>query len=172
MNDSRIRRGYGALRIGRFSISDATYFLTICLQRPQTGLSNEALLAKILAEIHRLGESAHWTMRTGVVMPDHMHLLPVLGRQEDLSQTIRLFKGRLAIALRGFGLSWQPSFYDHRLRSTQEVLPTFRYIFLNPYHEGLIGAGEKWPGHFCAKQDWEWFKDLTSEEMPFPEWLL
>jgi hypothetical protein len=43
---------------------------------------------------------------------------------------------------------------------------------LNPYHEGLIGAGEKWPGYFCSKQDWEWFKDLTSEETPFPEWLL
>ena len=172
MNVSKLQRGYAALRLGRFSQPGMNYFLTLCLQRPQIGLTEEPLLEAVFTEVRRLEDSADWTVRTAVVMPDHVHLLAVLGRETSLSGTLRFFKGRLAIAFRDYGLSWQPSFYDHRLRLAEEVLPTFRYIFLNPYLAGLIHVDEKWPGYFCAEQDWEWFKDLTSEAKPFPEWLL
>jgi putative transposase len=169
---SKIQRGYPALRLGRFSQPGANYFLTLCLQRPKIGLTREPVLGEIFSEIRHLEDNGLWAARTAVVMPDHIHLLATLGREKDLSETLRFFKGRLAVAFRNYGLRWQPSFYDHRLRSTTEVLPTFLYIFLNPYRAGLIHVDEKWPGYFCAKDDWEWFKDVTSDERPFPEWLL
>jgi REP element-mobilizing transposase RayT len=171
VNASKTLRGYGALRFGRTSEHGSDYFLTLCLQRPQTGLTSDHLLGKIFAEINRLEDSAYWAMRTAVVMPDHVHLLTTLGKETGLSATLRLFKGRLTAAFRGYGLRWQPSFYDHHLRSTDEILPTFQYIFLNPYKAGLIGADKKWPGHFCGKDDWIWFKSLTADAQPFPEWL-
>lgn len=110
-------------------------------------------------------------IRTLVLMPDHIHLLMTVGPKADLSEAMRLFKGPLTPLLRQQGLQWQESFYDHRLRATDELLPTFLYIFLNPYRSGLIAAGQKWPWYECASEDWQWFGGMTNDALPFPEWL-
>lgn len=163
--------GYSALSKGRYSSSGEQYFLTVNLARPQTGLTEPALLAAVRREWARLGEARLWEVRTAVVMPDHLHLLVRLRAETEVGDVIRLFKGRLATALRPHGLSWQRSFYDHRLRHGEDAFPVFRYIFLNPYRAGLLAAGESWPGYFCGDDDWEWFRTLTDEGTPFPEWL-
>jgi putative transposase len=166
------RRGYGALRVGRWSQNGADYFLTGCLQRPATGLATASLAEQVRDKLHALETAGHWRLRTYVLMPDHFHLLVTLGAASELSDTVRLFKGPLAPVLRTHHLKWQPSFYDHRLRAAEEVLPTFLYVFLNPYEARLVTAGEKWPWYYCAAEDWEWFEAMTSESLPFPEWLM
>ena len=104
-------------------------------------------------------------------MPDHVHLLVTLGIQSSLADALRQLKGPLTPVLRRHDLSWQEDFYDHRLRSTDELLPTFLYIFLNPYRAGLITPEQTWPWYTCAPEDWEWFGGLTKESRPFVEWL-
>ena len=104
-------------------------------------------------------------------MPDHLHLLVTLTSTHQLSDCIRLFKGPLTPLLRSQGAAWQPSFYDHRLRHEEELLPAFLYIFLNPYRAGLAAREAMWPGYYCSPQDWEWFSPLTGESLPEPEWL-
>ena len=165
-------KGYNALRRGRWSEHDTDYFLTICIQRPQTGLCSSSLVVAIFGEMHRLEIDGRWIVRTAVVMPDHLHLLVTLGERSHLSECVRMFKGRLVPALRRTNLAWQPSFYDHRLRSVDNLLPVFLYIYLNPYREKLINPGlAKWPGYYCASEDWAWFGQLTNGELPYPEWL-
>ena len=104
-------------------------------------------------------------------MPDHVHLVVGLQINADLSAAVRLFKGRLTPALRARGIAWQPAFFDHRMRTDEDRLPVFRYIFLNPYRANLIKSDDRWPGSHCASADWEWFSSLTDNECPFPEWL-
>ena len=170
--DRQSLKSFNALRRGRWSEHDADYFLTICVRRPQTGLCSSSLVGAIFGEMHRLAADAQWTARTAVVMPDHLHLLVTLGLRSQLSGCVRMFKGRLTPALRKAGLAWQPSFYDHRLRSADDLLPVFLYIFLNPYREKLTTPGStKWPGYYCAPEDWAWFGQLTDGDQPFPEWL-
>jgi REP element-mobilizing transposase RayT len=165
-------KGYNVLRRGRWSEHDTDYFLTICIRRPQTGLCSSSLVVAIFGEMHRLAIDGRWTVRTAVVMPDHLHLLVTLGERSHLSECVRMFKGRLIPALRRTNLAWQPNFYDHRLRSADDLLPVFLYIYLNPYREKLINPGlAKWPGYYCASEDWAWFGQLTNGELPFPEWL-
>ncbi len=164
-------RGYGALRVGRFSQSGSDYFLTGCLQRPMSGLTTEPLAGSVRRRLNELDAMGCWTMRSHVLMPDHFHLLATLGGAQDISAVVRLLKGPLTPALRQHGLRWQPSFYDHRLRSPEELLPTFRYIYLNPYRAGLVATGEQWPWYFCAPEDWAWFGTMTDDGQPFPEWL-
>jgi putative transposase len=166
-----IYRGYGALRIGRWSQTGDDYFLTGCLNRPHTGLTSDPLAGAVQAQLRELEVSDHWLVRTSVLMPDHLHLLVTLRQRGSLSATMRLFKGPLTPKLRKHGLRWQENFYDHRLRSIEELWPTFLYIFLNPYRAGLVETGQKWPWYYCAPEDWEWFGGLTNESLPFPEWL-
>jgi putative transposase len=104
-------------------------------------------------------------------MPDHIHLLVTLGAFVALSEAVRTFKGRLTPTLRTTRSRWQPSFYDHRLRSSEDLLPVFLYIFLNPYRAGLCLPAQTWPGYFCCVEDWAWFEGLTNTACPEPEWL-
>ena len=166
-----IHRGYSALRRGRCTMRGADYFITGCLKRPLVGLTEVSLATLIHARLHKLETSGHWHVRTSVLMPDHFHLLVTLDVQRSLSEVVRLFKGSLTPALRRDNLRWQENFYDHRLRSTEELLPTFLYIFLNPYRAGLIEPVQRWPWYECDMADWEWFGGLTTESRPDPEWL-
>ncbi len=164
--------GYGALRRGRWSEQGRDYFLTLCLQRPLSGLTDDIVSSRISDEAVRLERDGFWQVRTSVIMPDHIHVVATLTGERALSGVIRLFKGRLSPALRAAGLRWQPSFYDRAMRSGDDLLPVFLYIFLNPYRAGLADCQrEKWPYYFCAPDDWIWFGQLTSQDLPLPEWL-
>ncbi|HVU25320.1 MAG TPA: transposase [Opitutus sp.] len=161
-----------ALHVVRSSQAGANYFVTGCLQRPSTGLTSVAIAGALQAKPHALDLSGHWRLRTFVIMPDHFHLLFILGEAASLSTVLRRFKGPLTPVLRAHRLRWQENFYDHRLHAGEELLPVFLYIFLNPYRAGLAPADQKWPGYFCAADDWDWFGGLTNSAVPFPEWLM
>ena len=104
-------------------------------------------------------------------MPDHLHLMVTLGEHNTLSDVVRLFKGRLAPALRRVQIRWQSGCFDHRLRAREDRLPLFLYVFLNPYRANLIAADEQWLTYYCAADDWTWFESLTATSCPMPEWL-
>jgi REP element-mobilizing transposase RayT len=125
----------------------------------------------LLSYAESLGHEGIWQVRTAVVMPDHLHLLVVLQTSDGLAAAMRLFKGRLAAELRSVGLRWEKGYFDHRLRPQEDCLPVFLYLFLNPYRAGLVAPGQKWPGYYCAAEDWDWFQSLTDSGTPFPEWL-
>ncbi len=170
-SEREIHRGYGALRQGRWSQRGRDYFLTICLRRPLCGLTDDPIADRILAESARLENEGFWHVRTSVIMPDHVHFLATLMGAASLSDTVRPFKGHLSPVLRTAKLQWQPGFYDHCIRSGDDLLPVFLYIFLNPYRANLAEVTEKWPGYYCSLEDWAWFGQLTNEKLPFPEWL-
>lgn len=161
--------GHAALRRGRWSESSAEYFLTICTFQRQTNLAQPDLLSAIQFQAERLDAESIGSLRTSVVMPDHLHLL--VDTDSGLAGAVRLFKGRLSPVLRAAGLRWQSAYFDHRMRPEEDRLPVFRYIFLNPYRANLVAPTEKWPGCFCCPLDWAWFAPLTSDNCPFPEWL-
>ena len=164
-------RGHEALRRGRWSAAGNEYFLTICTADRQAGLGAKAVSDAVLEEARRLETKGVWAVRTLVVMPDHVHVLAVLGEAMGLAETVRGFKGRLSVALRAHGLSWERGYFDHRIRADEDRAPVFQYIFLNPYRAGLIDHTRRWSGYYCAPADWEWFGGLTDEACPYPEWL-
>ena len=163
--------GHEALRRGRWSMPGAEYFLTLCTRDRKAGLTEESVLSAILAEASRLNAEGIWNLRTLVVLPDHVHLLVMVSESTDLTAAVRLLKGRLAPRLRKSDLLWQQAYFDRRMRSQEDCLPVFLYIFLNPYRANLVRPGERWPGYYCAEEDWAWFGGLTNESLPLPEWL-
>lgn len=163
--------GYTALRRYRWSIEGTSYLLTFNAERPTDRLCAPALLERFAAERERLEAEGIWQVRTWVVMLDHVHALVRLGGTAPLAECLRSFKGPLTPALRQHAVRWQDGYYDHQMRASEDALPVFLYIFLNPHRAGLLRSSEKWPGYFCAADDWEWFAPLTNSETPFPEWL-
>jgi REP element-mobilizing transposase RayT len=172
MTDSQLQRnpGYESLRQHRWSAAGAEYFATINARRPVSGLNDSPLLAALQHQRLALESEENLRVRTWVVMPDHIHVLLTLGAKASLSEVLRLFKGRLSPALRAHQLSWQDGYFEHRMRSDEDRLPVFLYIYLNPYRANLLPNSETWPGYHCAPEDWAWFAPLTNSDVPFPEW--
>ncbi len=134
-------------------------------------LAEPPMLTAGFGELQLMEISDTWHTRCAVFMPDHVHLLITLSSRGDLSEAVRLFKGHLTPTLRKLKSAWQPSFYDHHLRDDESALPVFLYIFLNPYRAQLCALDAKWPGYYCAAEDWTWFGDMTKKDCPEPAWL-
>ena len=121
-------KGQKALRRGRHSVDGASYFVTVCTEGRGNGLENLELTASLLN--HARSTDNLWITRSVVVMPDHIHLLVELKEFGNLSDAIRLFKGRTAVSLRSHRLKWQRGYFDHCLRASEDALPIFLYLFL------------------------------------------
>lgn len=165
------RPGYAALRRYRRSRPGSDYFLTINLATRGRGLEIPALTNAVINRWEQLDAQGYWRVRTGTVMPDHLHLLIRLGDIAPLDECLKRFKGRLQSALRWHGLKWQEGYYDHEVRAGDDPLPIFLYIYLNPYRAELVPDTQTWPGYRCRPEDWDWFGALTKESAPQPEWL-
>jgi REP element-mobilizing transposase RayT len=165
-------KGHSALRRGRWSAADAEYFLTIFTGDRKCGLDSSAITAQLVSGALHLEAEGAWHLRTMTVMPDHLHLLIVLGETLPLSEAIRQFKGRLAPLLRTHGLGWERGCFDHRLSVAEHRLPVFLYIFLNPYRAKLVARDTRWHGYYCCPEDWRWFEPLSDSACPIPDWLL
>jgi putative transposase len=82
-----------------------------------------------------------------VLMPNHFHLLitPTL----SLERALQLIKGGFSYRARrelGFaGEIWQTSFYDRRVRGSEDYERFRTYIHQNPVKRGLATAAEEYP---------------------------
>jgi hypothetical protein len=113
-----------------------------------------------------------WTLSSAVVMPDHMHLLITLGERLPLTKAVQRLKSKTSAALRSTDIRWERGFFDRQLRPSDERLPIFLYIYLNPYRAGLLPGSGEWPHYYCREEEWVWFRDMLDADRPYPEWLL
>jgi REP element-mobilizing transposase RayT len=167
-------KGHAALRRGRVSIPHAEYFLTVCTEAKRPGLASPAVAPAILAEMRAMDADHTWQLRCAVVMPDHIHVLAILGERLTLGQSIGRLKTKTkpTLVTRDATLEWERDFYDHHVRPDEDRLAIFLYVFLNPYRAGQCARSELWPWYFCRDEDWQWFKNLLDSDCPHPEWLL
>ncbi len=166
------RHGHSSLRRFRVSVDEASYFVTLCLRKGESGLASPCLYEHLCNISRQMETDSVWQLRAWTVMPDHLHL--IFRRTSDLSfaEILRLFKGRSSVALRASGLHWQKGgVFERRLRADDPVTSVFRYVFMNPYRNGLVSTDEVWPFFYCGNTDWEWFQHELHSESPYPEWL-
>ena len=138
-------KGHAALRRGRVSIPNAEYFATVCSDQRSTGLASSAVASAILAEMRAMDSDKTWHLRCAVVMPDHVHVLFVLGERLPLGKSIARLKSKTKppLATQASDLDWERDFYEHHVRPDEDHLALFLYIFLNPYRAGLCARGDR-----------------------------
>lgn len=151
-------------------MAHADYVVTLCLQ-PRHAIFVPDVADVLLNEMQRMTTEGCWTLRCSTVMPDHAHLFFTLGERLTLSQTIARLKTKTQALVRRFGTGWQNNFYDHKVRPNDSIESIMRYIYLNPYHAGLIQPIDSWMHFYCCEKDSKWFDCLADDELPFPEWL-
>jgi len=172
MTDERPTRKTDNMRIGRVSIPQARYFITLCTKSRKADLTNGAIAETIRECWREQHQSQDYVFHCGTIMPDHIHWLCTLGERLNLAQIISKFKARTRTALANHQLEWQRNYYDHRLRA-EAVLEKFaKYIFLNPYRKQLISINTEWPSWTLNKNyKPEFLAALKSGAFPQAEWL-
>jgi REP-associated tyrosine transposase len=94
-----------------------------------------------------LKENSHkFDLHATVVMPDHVHLIYSLRREDGWSYTLpeimKTIKGRSArqlnVAFKRSSPVWQEEFFDHVLRSNDRLVDRVEYVCQNPVRAGLV----------------------------------
>ena len=82
------------------------------------------------------------------LMPDHLHWLLEL-KQQPLALVVGQMKGRSSRAycarLASNGHLWQRGYYDHAIRTDENLLNVARYIIANPLRAGLVSRIGDYP---------------------------
>jgi len=166
-------KGRIALRRGRVSNPGREYFLTVCTDRRRVGLTTSTVAGAIFDELRGMETDGIWLQRCAVVMPDHLHLLVVLGGRLSLGQAVARLKAKTKPVLQTANeeLKWERDFFDRLLRPEEDRIAIFLYLFLNPYRAGLCQRNDHWPSYQCRNEDWEWFQNYLETDLPCPEWL-
>lgn len=122
------------------------YFVTVCTDNRKSIFGNDNMLVKEMVEMLAESGGKHgFTIWAYCFMPDHLHFLAE-GRYEhsDLKKFIRDYKQRtgyrfLRQKTTGDGNKlWQPGYYEHVLRETEDTEDVLRYILNNPVRKGLV----------------------------------
>jgi hypothetical protein len=98
-----------------------------------------------------------WHCRLCLVMPDHLHSIVAFPREPGLKTAVSNWKKFVAVK---HGVKWQRDFFDHRLRSNQELQEKTSYILINPVRKGLCERAE----------DWMWVHRPNARPLPLLGW--
>jgi REP element-mobilizing transposase RayT len=126
-----------------------SYFLTfrsnIVLSAPARDI--------VLAEIERCS-GTYFDLLAAVVMPDHVHLIFHLLREERISHVLQLIKGRSAKTVNQLlgrkGPFWMDESFDRIMRNATELEEKIEYIRQNPVKKGLVTQPSDYQWLFVA----------------------
>jgi REP element-mobilizing transposase RayT len=111
-------------------------------------LTDENLGRTLLDSAKFYHESGHWHCHLLLLMPDHLHALLAYPINTDMGDVVGAWKG---FHSRQHSVSWQGNYFDHRIRSKNELAEKAAYIRLNPVVKGLCAQPEEWPWVYCGR---------------------
>ena len=141
------------LRKGRVSQPGAIYSVTaVTIERIK--IFDDFQTARLLIQTLRQSQLEKQSETIGfVVMPDHLHWMFKLTARTGLSELVKSIKGQSARRINFFrntvGPVWQPGYYDHCLRSDEDLLKNMRYIVANPLRAKLVSSLKNYPHWGC-----------------------
>tara|TARA_R110001583_G_scaffold139179_1_gene291381 strand:+ start:433 stop:885 length:453 start_codon:yes stop_codon:yes gene_type:complete len=134
---------YNRLQTGRCSEPEREYFITFATHNRIRVFDDFHSARILIQQLSQLDEDNCLFPQAWVVMPDHVHILAILGAVCSLSECMQQLKGRSSRIINGHQGEhhpplWQPGFYDRALRSEEDRLAIARYIVANPLRAGLV----------------------------------
>jgi putative transposase len=122
--------------------SGATYHIRISIDRANSpALTHPAIATLLLNSARFYHERERWNCRLLLLMPDHLHALLAFPYGKDMGRTLASWEGYQTKRL---GISWQGNYFDHRIRSRQELDEKAAYIRLNPVRKNLCQCEADW----------------------------
>ncbi|WP_027149215.1 REP-associated tyrosine transposase [Methylobacter tundripaludum] len=137
------------LRKGRVSLAYNAYFVTTVTQNRIPYFQDFYCARLLVTEMRRLHEENQLESLAWVIMPDHLHWLFQLQEDQNLSEIVRLLKGRSAHRVNHYllrqGSIWDRAFHDHALRKDEDIKNIARYIVANPLRAKLVEKLDDYP---------------------------
>lgn len=116
------------------------FSITICTKDRRPWFSNPNWAETVYQSLTESCFKDMTNLYARCLMLDHLHLL-LSPRNGNLVKVIGSWKGYMSHLLGKVGFDgpcWQRGFYDHVLRSEEDVPTTARYIVNNPVRKGLV----------------------------------
>lgn len=108
-------------------------------------------IAGSMAAVLRFRHGKHYRLLAWCIMPNHVHVVVRLFPGHELSKTVKAWKNfsaKTANQVLGTkGRFWQREYYDHLIRSGDELDRAIRYVVENPIKAGL----RNWIWVWCAE---------------------
>ena len=121
------------------------YFVTFCTRNRQP--ISDLRKAQVALEAYALRGAKQFGIALGryVIMPDHIHLFVCGNVEFELSKWVSGLKRAISKSLCIRGEFWQPTFFDHVLRSDESFSEKWEYVCQNPVRAGLVNESDDWP---------------------------
>ncbi len=129
--------------------TDSIFFLTFNTSNRQKRFSSPVLLTIAKQEMHHVSDQFDINFRAWVILPDHLHWLIKPG-ESDYSKVIAFFKRGVNIELKKKGIIgsgvkiWQPRFWEHTVRTDDDLKNCLEYIHFNPVKHGYVKSPHEW----------------------------
>ena len=132
-----------------YTCSNRVCFITIRAYMHQSPFVQDDLNKQILNVLRAEQERQDCAVFTYCLMPDHLHYL-VSPRREGTSVLTftNQYKGKTtnqSWTVGWQGKLWQPRYYDHIVRTDENLYAIAQYILDNPVRKRLIEHAEDWP---------------------------
>jgi putative transposase len=124
------------------------YFLTLCAPDRIPYFRSARAARWLLESLQQIAAQQSFTLNAYCLMPDHLHvLLQGDSPTSDLLCFVKMFKHKTTFyfRLKAGKTLWQISFFDHVLRTAEDLSKTTEYILLNPVRAGLVQRAEDYP---------------------------
>jgi putative transposase len=127
--------------------SCSIYFITASSCDKKLLLQSERMASLLVEVFYHYREQRKFLLHEFVVMPNHFHLL--ITPAESLERAMQLVKGgfsfRAKRELKFEGEIWQSSYYDRRVRDSEEYKKIEHYIRQNPVRARLVENAADYP---------------------------
>ena len=128
---------------GRVSAS-----FTLCLQHKAAAFTEPDVVSFFSSILSEIITTAHCTVPVYCFMPDHQHiLLTGTSDESDLLKTVIAYKQKTGYWLSSNmpEIKWQKDFFDHIIRSDENLAVQVRYILDNPVRKGFAVSWQDYP---------------------------
>jgi putative transposase len=158
----------------RGATTESTYFVTANVLEKRSLFQVEKIARLFIEVLLSYRTQKKYLLHEFVVMPDHLHLI-ITPKGITLERSMQLIKGGFSFQfnknLKARRESWQPSFFDRRVRDAFEYQKFKDYIHHNPVKRGLCKNPQEFPYSsanplFQLDGVPQWLKPLSASTSP------
>jgi len=139
------QRRHPRLEASAYAAVDSVCSVTVAVKGRQPVFAEAAVAAAAVEVLLAQAAVRGVTVYAYCVMPDHVHLVVSPSPSCDIVQFVGAFKNlaqRAAWRLGVRGAFWQRSFWDHFVRSDEDLNAVIAYVLNNPVRAGLADTPE------------------------------
>jgi putative transposase len=134
-----------------------TFFFSANAFEKRNLLQSDRMAMLLIDVLLKNAELGGFPLHAFVVMPDHLHVLPTVGRDITIEKAAQYIKGgfsfRAKRELNYVHELWQPGYSEKQIYEVEHYVRVLKYIHENPVKRGLVTRAEDFRNSSAALLD-------------------